>query len=120
MKRITLTCPFTGVTFEATETADGDIIAYNPLSGEEVVMKFNTGIRHYYMRPGLWREIETHTLKDAAELLNVSVQRVSAMVKNGTIPAHVLPNGDKVILQTDIDLYNENKTYGRPRKDAQC
>lgn len=120
MKRITLTCPFTGVTFEAAETADGNILAYNPLTGEEIRMNYNSSNNRYYMRPSSWHEIETHTLKDAAELLNVSIQRVSTMVKNGTIPAHVLPNGDKVILQTDIDLYNENKTYGRPRKDAQC
>lgn len=121
MKRITLTCPFTGVTFEATQTADGTIIAYNPLTGDPVEMKLNNGsIQRYYMKPSAWREIKAYTIKDAAKELNVSIQRVSAMIKDGKLPVHVLPNGDKLVLDDDIRLYNENKTYGRPRKDATC
>ena len=119
MKRVTLTCPFTGISFEATETADGDIIAYSPLTGEEIVMKFNTGIRHYYMRPGKWRHIETCSIKEMAEMLNITIQRAYTMTKTGVIAAHELPNGDKVVLRDDIERYNENRKCGRPRKRSE-
>ena len=41
MKKITLTCPFTGVEFDALENADGSLIVQHPLTGEHMRVGFN-------------------------------------------------------------------------------
>lgn len=117
MKRIMLTCPFTGIPFEATKFEDGTILAYHPLTGKEMRMQPLHG--EYGIPDNAWKFIRTYTLSECASKLNVTVQRVSNLVAIGTLPARTLPNGDKVVIEDDLKSYMRNRKNGRPRKEQE-
>lgn len=118
MKQVTITCPFTGVDFEATEFADGSIVARNPLTNQEIRLSYNP-MPHAFMLPkNALQHVETVSIVEAANLSNVSVQRISKLCADGVLQARILPDGSKVILLDELTSYNESKKNGRPRKDA--
>ena len=47
MERIVITCPFTGMPFEAIKYADGRIIATNAITGEDMHITYNAPIKRY-------------------------------------------------------------------------
>lgn len=118
MKKIMLTDPFSGTDFEAYEFDDKSMIAIHPLT-KETVRVFYDAQKHSFMVPvSAFEHIETMTMQQAADYMNVSVQRVSNACKSGKLPLKELPNGAKMIVKKDLINYNETKKCGRPRKDA--
>ena len=115
MRRILLTCPFTGVTFEALQTADNNIIARNPITGDEVRMNYNSSCNRYYICPDAFKQVETLTLSEAAEILDVSIQRLSTMATNGVIKTFEIDGKKKTTLETVLK-YKETRKVGAPKK----
>lgn len=116
MKKITLTCPFTGVEFDALESADGALIVNNPLTGENMQIGVNHHTCKYKIDMCLFNHVQTVTQAQAAELLGVSRARVSAIVKENTIP-HYRVAGSNVFLKQDLLDYAETRTVGRPKDE---
>lgn len=114
MQKITMTCPFTGVEFEALKYADGSLIVQNPLTGKNVRVGYNRPANRYLVDTHQFKHIETVSSAKAAEMLGVSRARISAIVKDDTIP-HYTVNGAHVFLVSDIINYAENRTNGRPK-----
>lgn len=120
MKPILITDPFTGLDFEAIEFADGSILARNALTNQEIKLTYNPMCNRLMVGKEHFAHIETLTLAQAARFSNVSVQRISKLCADGTLEAHELPNGSKVVLLDDLVRYNANKKNGRPRKETTC
>ena len=99
MKKKILTCPLTGVDFIALETADGNLIATNPITHEEVRLNYNSSCNRYYINPEHFKRIELVTLTEAAEILNISLQRVSKIA-------------------IDVLEYKRTRKVGPPRKEG--
>lgn len=117
MKKITITCPFTGVEFKALESADGALIVNNPLTGENMHIRIDHHTHEYLIDTRLFNHVETVTQAQAADLLEVSRARVSAIVKENIIP-HYQVAGSNVFLKKDLLDYVETRAVGRP-KDVQ-
>ena len=115
MKRILLTCPFTGVTFEALQTADNNIIGRNPITGAEVRMNYNSSCNRYYICPDAFKKVETLTLSEAAEVLGISVQRISKMVSDGILKAFEIDGKKKTTLESVLE-YKETRKVGAPKR----
>ena len=115
MKRILLTCPFTGVTFEALQTADNNIIGRNPITGNEIRMNFNSSCNRYYIYPDAFKKIETLTLSEAADVLEISVQRISKMVNDGVIPSFEIDGKKKTTLESVLE-YKKTRKVGAPKR----
>ena len=116
MEKITLTCPFTGVEFDALKSADGVLIVNNPLTGENMRIGANYHSHKYLVDMRQFKRIETVTQAQAADLLGVSRARVSAIVKENTIP-HYQVAGSNVFLKEDLLAYAETRTVGRPKDE---
>ena len=65
----------------------------------------------------LFTRIETVAPNDAADILNVSRQRISQLVNDDVIPSHMV-NGQPVFIMSDLLNYKENRKAGRPKKNA--
>ena len=114
MNKVTLTCPFTGCEFEAEETHYGNYKITHPLTGEN----FLVGINIYdtiELNSDLFKHIDTVTLSEAAKILNVSRQRVSAIASKNVIPSKIV-NNQTVFLLSDVIEYKRNRKPGAPRK----
>ena len=117
MKAIYLTCPFTGVGFECTEFADKTIIAYHPITHEEIRLSYNPSIKKYMIDPKAFKRIETISVSIAAEILDVSIPRITALCSNGQIP-YIVVNGKKQLIYDDVIKYKRNRKNGRPKKES--
>lgn len=115
MKEIKLTCPFTGVEFSALEYADGKILARNPLTGEEIHMNYNCSIKKYNVARKEFKHVETVSLVEAANILDVSRSRISKIAIDGVIPAHIVA-GRTIFLLDDVLEYKETRKVGAPSK----
>lgn len=118
MKKIILTDPFTGIDFDAWIFDDDSIIAIHPLTGETIRATYDQDKKRFMLPVEAFDHIETISMKDAADYMNVSVQVVSNACKTGKLPVKHLPSGSKMIVKQDLIHYNETKRIGRPRKDA--
>ena len=116
MKEIILTCPFTGCTFNALQDADDNLYFVHPLTGETLRMNYNRNFRWYHLDKRLLKKVETVTLVKAAEILEVSRQRASAIAQTGVIaPKRV--NGQTVFILDDVLKYKESRKVGAPPKE---
>ena len=118
MKRITLTCPFTGLMFEATQFADGTVIAIHPFTKQEIRMTWNSSCSRYMLPKHAFDVVETMPAIDAAMELGISRQRVSTLCKNGTLQSSTI-NGQCMITSESVKMYKETRTNGRPRKEVE-
>ena len=116
MKEILLTCPFTGQPFTALIDTDDNLYCKHALTGELMKINFNWPIKRYMIPKSYLERIDTVSFTDAAELLGVSRQRISAIAANDTIRSYEL-NGQKVFLMSDVLKYKETRKVGAPRKD---
>lgn len=120
MEKYTFTDPFTGISFNALVNHDGNkLIAMHPLTGASFEVAYDPKNDALTIPAKMFGLIETFTLKQAAEFMNVTIQTVSNACKAGTIPTCILPNGEKVIVRSVLEYYNSNKKNGRPKKEAQ-
>ena len=87
MERIVITCPFTGVPFEAIQYADGRIIATNALTGEDMQITYNPSIKRYMLDSAFFHGEKMLTMEECAELLGVSKARVSVLAKQDRLKA---------------------------------
>ena len=115
MRKITLTCPFTGLPFEALEFSDGKISFKHALTGEEIHMNWNPTIERYNIRKNAFSLIETVTFSEAAEILDVTPQRITQIARDNVIRAYNI-SGKHVFLKHDILEYRDNRKVGAPRK----
>ena len=87
MEKITVTCPFTGIPFDAIKYADGRIVATNVITGEDAVITYNAACDRYMIRPDAFATTPTVTMHEAAQILNISKPRISLLVKQGRLKA---------------------------------
>lgn len=115
MKRITLTCPFTGLEFEATEFADGTILFYHPITGEETRMTWNSSCSRYMLPKSAFKHVEMLTSAETCELLELSKQRVNTLCLEGTLDSRLI-NGTRYVTRESAILYKKTRRAGRPKK----
>ncbi len=116
MKRITLTCPFTGLPFEALKSADGSLIVQNPITGENMRIGYNAPSKRFLVDDRLFAKIDIINSVEAAEILGVTRARISKIIKDDVIPHFII--GDKYMFRRDdVLLYADSRTVGRPRED---
>lgn len=56
------------------------------------------------------------SVRESAELLGISRQRIQALISEGRLPAQKIGNSH-VIKESDLELVKERKT-GRPKKQS--
>lgn len=117
MKEITLTCPFTGLEFNALEYADGKIVTRHAITGDEVHMNWNSSCNRYYIGKEAFKHIETVSMMQAAEILDVSRQRISKIAADGIIQPHDI-NNNTVFALTDVLEYKRVRKVGAPFKEV--
>ena len=117
MKKITLTDPFTGIDFTALAFDNGMITAVHPLTGETIAMDYDKDHARFMLPVRSFNQIETVSIKQAADEMGITIQAVSKACASGKLPFKTLPNGAKMILKHDLELYNDTKSVGRPKKD---
>ena len=116
MEKMKLTCPFTGIEFQAfREPKTHKLYFANPLTHEMVSAKWDKVANTYVIPVEMFRFVETVGTSELAEMLDVSRQRVSQIVNDNVIPSHIV-NNQPVFILSDVLQYKENKKPGRPRK----
>lgn len=116
MKEITLTCPFTGMEFSACEYADGTIVFKHPLTGEMLRMNYNSSIHRYNLEKSFFKHIETITIAEATEILGVTKQRMSQIIKNQVVPSFKVGT-TTLFAKKDIIEYRDSRKVGAPCKE---
>ena len=116
MKEIILTCPFTGCEFKAVKDMDNNIYFTHPLTGKPLKMTYNYTIKRYNLPKSCFDHVEVVTFAQAAEILGVSRQRVSAIAAKNVIRP-VLLNGQQCFTLDDVLEYKEIRKVGAPRKE---
>ena len=117
MHKISLTCPFTGCKFDATIDKDKTLYIKHPITDEMHIVKYDAFMESYVVPARLFDFIETVSMGEAAEILEVTRQRVSMIATYDTIPAKTV-NGQTVFKLSDVLKYKETRKTGAPRKDA--
>lgn len=113
MTPITLTCPFTGLSFEAMKTQD-QMTLTNPLTQKQIPIKIKNGFAHVPMT--VFTHIATLNATETALYLNVSRQRIDQLVKAGKLlPRYI--NSEPIFIMDDVIEYAQTRKNGRPRKD---
>lgn len=106
MKSIALICPFTGVEFEALQSElTGEYIFTNPITGQ----LYASENKHLYLPISAFTDSPKSVAPiEAAEMLGVSKQRVTKLLRTGKLP-FFLVNGNKRILENDVLEYRKNR-----------
>lgn len=99
------TCPFTGGNFKLIMRRDQDtkITFYHALTGEQFNMEIKDG--NVIIPLAAFNEIETVTLNKAAQMLGVTKQRVSKLIKDGKIDA-LKVNGRYSVITSSVREYD--------------
>lgn len=81
------TCPFTGGNFKLLmrNESEREITFFHAITGEEFTAKLTNG--NIIIPIAAFNEIETVSLNKAAQMLGVTKQRVSKLIKDGKIDA---------------------------------
>ena len=85
MEKVMITCPFTGLEFEALKYADGSIVTSNKITGEEIQLTYNPSIKKYMLSGSLLKHVPLVTMEECANELGVSKPRVSALIKKNRL-----------------------------------
>lgn len=117
MKEILLTCPFTGAQFSATIDVNNNLYVTHPVTGETHKINYIWKTNKYILPAEILKRIETVSLADAAKILDVSRQRISAIAQNGTIQPRTV-NGQTVFILDDVLQYKETRKPGAPKKES--
>ena len=114
MREITITCPFTGLEFNAWEDEyTGNLIFTNPLTGDDMVVK--RVAKNYSIPIDYTKHVPIVKAYDAKVILQVSKQRIAQIISNETIPVKRI-NGEPYFLKADVLDYRENRQVGAPKK----
>ena len=87
MKKIMITCPFTGLEFEAMQYADGRLVTTNKITGEDMHITYNPSIDRYMIEKREFRHTPLVTLNECVEFLGISKPMVTRLAKNGGLKA---------------------------------
>ena len=115
MKEIILTCPFTGVEFKATIDVDRNLYVKHPITGDVHKINYNRSIKRYNVPEQLFKHVETVTFSEAAQMLEVTRQRISAIASTGVIETFTV-NGQSVFKREDVVKYKETRSPGAPKR----
>lgn len=116
MQRMKLTCPFTGVEFEGfKEQGLGKFFFANPLEHEMTSVKYDHATNSITVSLDDFAHVETVTPDEATDILMISRQRMSKIVNEDVIHAHIIAGKPILKLEEVLD-YKENRKPGRPRK----
>lgn len=108
-----LTSPFTGDKFIGT--FDGNHLhVTNPLTGASYDFKIHGNAITIPLE--LFNYIETVNYSEAAQILEVSQQRISKIAKDNVIPTYKV-NGKKCFKLSDIIKYKNLRKVGKPSKE---
>ena len=80
-----ITCPFTGLEFEALKYADGRIVTSNAITGEEIQLTYNPSINRYMLAPSALKHIPMVTIDECTRELGVSKPRITALIKKNRL-----------------------------------
>lgn len=108
MKEIILTCPFTGLEFKALEDSNGNAIAKNVFTGEDVVMVDTIYDSAYAIDKEQFAHVETVTQAQAADVIGVSRMRVSKLCQTGQLVS-VTHNGKVLITLDSVEAYRDSE-----------
>lgn len=121
MQKKKLTCPLTGCDFEVITTDEKNpmfekFLMSHPI--EHYPFKAYVNERYELCIPLKYFEhVETVSVTKAAELLNVSRQRIHQLVNSSVLNAHVV-NNQPVFKLDDVLEYKRTRKLGRPRKEG--
>ena len=108
MEKVTITCPLTGVPFEAIKYADGRLIAANIFTGEQIYISYNASNDRYMINASAVKNTPVLTLDECAEFLGISKPRVSELVKKGRLAA-IKPKARMFITRRSALLYAKDR-----------
>lgn len=115
MERITLTCPLTGVPFQALKYETGNLTVTNPITGKAQHIPEINGC--YQIRKEFFEDLDVMTADDAANVLDVSNARITALCQAGKLE-HVKLPVSLYINRKSVDEYEQTRKNGRPRKEV--
>lgn len=117
MKKITLTCPFTGCEFTALQDSDGNLYYQHAITGKTLKLNYNYVTGCYSMSAIFFKHVETVTFSEAAEILGVTRQRANAIALNNVIRP-VLVAGKQCFMKDDVLAYAKTRKVGAPKKEV--
>lgn len=116
MQKVLVTCPFTGLPFEAIEYADGRIVATNKLTGEDIQMTYNASNNRYMVKSSAFKHIPLVTMEECAETLGISKARVSVLMKQDRL-TYVKPDAQVYITRDSmLDYKRHQRTLAKAGK----
>ena len=101
MQKVMITCPFTGLEFEAVEYADGRFVATNAITGEDLYISYNPAIDRYLVDKSAFKHVKLMTLAEAAEELHVSKAYASMLATRGELRS-VRPGASVYVTQDSV------------------
>ena len=85
MEKVMITCPFTGLEFEAIKYADGRLVTTNQITGQDMQVTYNSSCNRYMIEPKEFKHTPLVTLAECAEYLDVSKPMITKLAKAGTL-----------------------------------
>ena len=114
MEKITVTCPFTGLPFEAIKYADGRLVTTNKITGEDMQITYNASNNRYMF---LASELKFHallTMDECADELGISKPRISKLVKQNRLKA-IKPDAQLYITRASMLEFKQQRTERNER-----
>lgn len=117
MEKVLITCPFTGLEFQAIKYADGRLVATNRITGEDMHITYNSSCNRYMIDPKEFKHTPLVTVAECAEYLNVSKPMISKLAKAGTLQT-VRPGATVYITKDSMLEYACKQKRGERAKDG--
>ena len=117
MEKVLITCPFTGLEFEAIKYADGRLVTTNLLTGEDMHITYNSSCNRYMIDPKEFRHTPLVTMAECAEYLDVSKPMITKLAKAGTLQA-VRPGASVYITKDSMLEYACKRKHTERSKDG--
>jgi len=114
MEKITVTCPFTGLPFEAIKYADGRLVTTNKVTGKDMQITYNASNNRYMF---LASELKFHallTMDECAEELGISKPRISKLVKQNRLKA-IKPDAQLYITRASMLEFKQQRAERNER-----
>lgn len=113
-----ITCPFTGLDFEAVEYADGKFVATNAITGEDLHISYNPSIDRYLINRDAFKHVQLMTLSECAEELGVSKAYASILTSRGDLKS-VRPGAALYITRDSVLEFKCKKRREERASDSQ-
>ena len=117
MEKVMVTCPFTGLEFEAIKYADGRLVTTNKITGQDMQVTYNSSCNRYMIEPKEFKHTPLVTLAECAEYLGVSKPMVTKLAKTGTLLA-VRPGASVYVTKKSMLEYDYKRKRVERSKDG--